>query len=86
MKNYQRFQDCPTLYAGTSKLSVSEAPPDGLNRDKDREGNDTVLALHMDRQTEILEASWTRYLLRVVMVLVVTSVTIVPKSSLSDST
>ena len=48
MGNYQRFPYL-TLYAGTSRFSVSEVPPDGVNRDKARQGDDTTLMLHTNR-------------------------------------
>jgi len=70
----------------SSRFSVSKVPPGGsVDCGKDHQRNYTTLIYTQTQQTETPQASSTRYLLRVVTVLVVISVTIVPKSSLSDS-
>ena len=66
---------CHTVDSGSGTLVIY-----GRHLDSGK-GLSTTRTLHTDETTEPLQASSTRYLLRVV----ITSVTIVPKSSRSDS-
>jgi len=74
-----------TYSGGQGRYSIVTDKKEDPDSDGTRPSGDSyvMLALHAERTAEPPQASSTRYLLRVVTV--VTSVTMVPKSSRSDS-